>query len=234
MFLNLPETVKRHKALRVLMDAVSELTGWSFEEVAACESVFTLEESSMTCLVSRLRDSEADVETLFSLVLQWFRYRGPERWGALERLLSVLGFWRMNISFLTNEVESCPELCTGEGRALVEKVKALKDPREVEAAAASQAAAPAGQGAAVVVAGAPAVAPAAPINSYGERILIALMCLGSLVGFVLPFVFLIKAFQEGNKTIGWVLLALTTTGVLPYVGWVVGALVGKCMGLELS
>ncbi|GAQ78808.1 hypothetical protein KFL_000190270 [Klebsormidium nitens] len=238
VYLNLPEAVKRHEALRVLMDAVSALTGWSFEEVAACESILTMKESSMKRLVSRLRDSEGDVETSFNLILHWFRFGGQKRWGALERLLSILGFWRMSLSFLRNDVESCPELRTEEGRALVEKVKALKDPRVIEATAACQAEPAAPQGAAVQVAGAPAAAPAglAVALNHGKRVSTWGAWLGLLVGCALPFVFLLLAIychQEAYTIIFVVLLGFTTWGCLPYAGWRLGGSIGKWIAKRL-
>ncbi|GAQ78810.1 hypothetical protein KFL_000190290 [Klebsormidium nitens] len=231
MYLNLPETVKRHPALRDLMDSVSGLTGWSFEDVAACDNFCAITEASMMTLVSHLRVSDDHVEAVFALMLEWFRFRGPERWSGFETLLSHLGFWRMSPSFVREEVEACPELRGREGRALVEQVKALKDPwEEVKAAAASQELA-ALQGAAIVVAGAAPAAggPAAPAKVGPDPGMVFFMMLGGLAGFIVPLIFA-TPHQSGSVD----LICLTFSGILPGSGTVMGMIIGSLFGLKLN
>lgn len=134
MYLNLSEMVKRRRVTRPLIDSISELTGWSFEEVADPESFHTLGNDSMARLVSALRDRDEYAEQLFGLCLERFRYRPSDRWESFANLLWSLDFWRMRPSFVVNEVETCPELCTPEGRALIAKVRMYDPPEDPGAA----------------------------------------------------------------------------------------------------
>lgn len=225
MYLTLPETVKRHPALREAMDSVCDLTGWSFEEVATCENFCAMPESSMVIAVSMLRHGE-DVETVFRLILQWFRNRGPERWSAFEGLLSLLGFWRMSPSFIRDEVEACPELRSPEGRTLVAEVKALEDPWEKIKADALQELAEV-QGAAGAVAGA-----AAPVVL--DPRMTSLMVLGWVTGFVVPLVFAVRAHNHKHQDLAGILAFLATFQILPAGGVLVGMTIGTLFGLKLG
>ena len=133
MYVNLPEAVKRCGAVRVLMDTVSELTGWFFEEVASAESLCEMTLASLTRLTLKLGGNDEYEEQLCRVFLEWFRSRGQERWAAFEALLSRLEFWRVSRSFIRTELESFPELRSPEARALIERLRKMEPPKDEEA-----------------------------------------------------------------------------------------------------
>ncbi|GAQ80070.1 hypothetical protein KFL_000450260 [Klebsormidium nitens] len=125
MCVNLPETVKRHPSVRVLMDAVCKYACWSFEDLAAAESIHTMDERSLKKIIASpsygRHWSKDDIETLFAVCVEWFRHGSENRWEAFSALVLSFEVWRLQRSFIR---EICPEICTNKGQALLEKIEA--------------------------------------------------------------------------------------------------------------
>ncbi|GAQ79044.1 BTB POZ domain-containing protein [Klebsormidium nitens] len=198
MYVSLPEPVKRCEAVRALIDTISTLTNWSLEEIAGADSVCDMEEVTIRRLVLELRGSDEYEEGLCKVCLQWFRYEGQDRWGAFAALLELLEFWRINPTFIREELESCPEVSAPERRALIDKLKSMEPPQEDKtpdgADQVGHGGAPAGHGLGPAVAGnnAPAVFPGGSVGVRVGRSLASftlfLIILGAIEGFVVPVV----------------------------------------------
>ena len=125
MCVNLPETVKRHPSVRVLMDAVCKFAGWSFEDLAVAESIHTMDEVSIRSLIGGASGARYwnrdDTEKLFTVCAEWFRYGSDDRWEAFSALVLSFDVWRLRRSFIRN---LCPEFRTKKGQALLERIEA--------------------------------------------------------------------------------------------------------------
>ncbi|GAQ79046.1 hypothetical protein KFL_000230260 [Klebsormidium nitens] len=231
MYVSLPEPVKRCEAVRALIDTVSNFTDWSFEEIAGAETVCEMDELTIRRLVLKLRGSDEYEEELCKVCLQWFRSASRDRWGAFAALLELLEFWRINRSFIREELESCAEISSSpERRALIDKLKTMEPPledKELEVHE-NQGGALAAQGPGQAVAGnnAPPPFPGGPIaENVMTTLLGILIVLGFLAGFVIPLVFAARV-KEHHHGLSDALFATAFLGLLPVGGAIVGLIAG--------
>lgn len=110
-----------------------------------------MDESSLTSLIAgslniRVWNGE-DLEKLFRVCVGWFRYEDAERWETFSALVLSLNVWRLRHSVVEN---ICPEICTREGQALLEKIEAGCPWRMKETSATTSRAAESDQGGALM------------------------------------------------------------------------------------
>lgn len=184
MYLNLPEPVKTSASVRKLIQAISELTSWSYEEITTGESIYTMSAEALYDLLCNLEGQSEHAEHLFRILLEWLRHDKELRWKDFSTLLPLLDLEKLSARFMREEMNTCPELRTPEGRALLQIAKKPKAAAELEVVIPD----PAHQAAAAPIARVAARRGPGPCAGCGVCLLI-LLALGAIIGFMLLIAF---------------------------------------------
>jgi hypothetical protein len=127
LVLSLPETVKRSAAAARLVETVSQLIGWTFEEIATADSVADMSLASLERLLGASVGAGCE-EVLFDCLLKWVRSGevAEKRAQRFETLSALIKYPFMEAAFLEKEVASAAEMQTPKGQFYIQEARAFQ------------------------------------------------------------------------------------------------------------